>query len=160
VTTGLVAQVSELRWQWCRFEELRPDELYAAMQLREAVFVVEQDCPYADADGRDPDAWHLLGWLGVAADRRLVCYARVFEPGVRYAEASIGRVVTAQDVRGFGYGKALMAEALRRVETLAPRQSVKLAAQRYLERFYSAFGFRTISLPYEEDGIIHVDMIR
>jgi ElaA protein len=159
VTTGLVAETGALKWQWCRFEELRPDELYAALQLREAVFVVEQNCPYADADGRDPDAWHLLGWSG-DAERRLVAYARVFEPGVRYAEASIGRVVTAQDARRSGYGKALMAEALRRLETLAPRQSVKLAAQRYLEKFYSGFGFRTISPPYEEDGIIHVDMIR
>jgi ElaA protein len=160
VTTGLLAQVGELRWQWCRFEGLKPHELYAAMQLREAVFVVEQNCPYADADGRDPDAWHLLGWSGAAGAPQLVCYARVFEPGVRYAEASIGRVVTAQHARGCGFGKALMAEALRRVEALAPRHSIKLAAQRYLEQFYSGFGFRTISLPYEEDGIIHVDMIR
>lgn len=160
MTTALVAEAGTLEWQWCPFGELRPEELYAALQLREAVFVVEQNCPYADADGRDPDAWHLLGWAGTGPKRRLVAYARVFEPGMRYAEASIGRVVTAQDVRRSGYGKALMAEALRRVESLAPRQSVKLAAQRYLETFYSGFGFRTVSLPYEEDGIIHVDMIR
>lgn len=160
MTTVLVAAKSALEWQWCRFGELKPEELYAALQLREAVFVVEQNCPYADADGRDPDAWHLLGWIGIGSKRRLVAYARVFEPGMRYAEASIGRVVTAQDVRRSGYGKALMAEALRRVETLAPRQSVKLAAQRYLENFYSGFGFQAVSAPYEEDGIIHVDMIR
>ena len=49
-------------WQWSRFSELRPEDLYAAVQLREAVFVVEQQCPYNDADGRDPHAWHLLGW--------------------------------------------------------------------------------------------------
>ncbi len=124
------------------------------------MFVVEQNCAYPDADGRDPQAWHLLGWLESEKGRRLVAYARVFEPGVRYAEGSIGRVATAQEVRGFGFGKALMAEALRRLDTLAPRQPVKLAAQRYLEGFYSGFGFRTVSAPYEEDGITHVDMIR
>jgi ElaA protein len=147
-------------WQWSRFADLRPEELYAALQLREAVFVVEQSCAYPDADGRDPEAWHLLGWLREEAGRRLVAYARVFPPGVRYVEGSIGRVATARDVRRRGFGKALMAEALRRLESLAPRQPVKLAAQRYLEDFYSSFGFRTVSAPYEEDGIIHVDMIR
>jgi ElaA protein len=147
-------------WQWSRFADLRPEELYAALQLREAVFVVEQSCAYPDADGRDAEAWHLLGWLREGAGRRLVAYARVFPPGVRYVEGSIGRVATARDVRRRGFGKALMAEALRRLESLAPRQPVKLAAQRYLEDFYSSFGFRTVSAPYEEDGIIHVDMIR
>lgn len=154
MTTGNV------EWQWTTFADLRPDELYAALRLREAVFVVEQNCAYPDADGRDPEAWHLLGWLRDGTGRRLVAYARVFPPGVRYVEGSIGRVVTARDVRKRGFGKALMAEALRRLEMLAPRQPVKLAAQRYLEDFYSSFGFRTISAPYEEDGIIHVDMIR
>jgi ElaA protein len=152
--------IGELEWQWLRFQDFRPDELYAALQLREAVFVVEQQCAYPDADGRDPHAWHLLGWLNGPSGRRLVAYARVFEPGIRYTEGSIGRVATAQEVRRCGFGKALMAEALRRLEGLAPRQTVKLAAQRYLEGFYSSFGFRTVSDPYEEDGIIHVDMIR
>jgi ElaA protein len=152
--------IDGVEWQWSRFADLRPEELYAALQLREAVFVVEQNCAYPDADGRDPEAWHLLGWLRDETGHRLVAYARVFPPGVRYVEGSIGRVATAQDVRKRGFGKALMAEALRRLETLAPRQPVKLAAQRYLESFYSSFGFRTVSAPYEEDGIIHVDMIR
>ena len=151
---------TDLSWQWTRFAELRPQELYAVVQLREAVFVVEQKCPYPDADGRDPDAWHLLGWLDTMSGRKLVAYARIFEPGVRYVEGSIGRVVTAPEVRRSGFGKALMAEALRRVERLAPGQTIKLAAQRYLENFYSGFGFRTASSPYEEDGIIHVDMLR
>ena len=147
-------------WQWSRFRELSPEALYAAVQLREAVFIVEQQCPYNDADGRDPHAWHLLGWAGHQSGRDLVAYARVFEPGVRYAECSIGRVVTAPRVRGSGLGKALMAEALRRVESLAPGQAIKIAAQRRLEKFYLELGFRTISEPYEEDGIIHVDMLR
>jgi ElaA protein len=149
-----------LFWQWSRFSELSPEDLYAALQLREAVFIVEQQCPYNDADGRDPHAWHLLGWSGQKSGKDLVAYARIFEPGVRYTEASIGRVVSAPRVRGTGLGKALMAEALRRVENLAPGQAVKIAAQRRLEKFYLELGFRTISEPYEEDGITHVDMLR
>jgi ElaA protein len=146
-------------WQWSRFNELTTDDLYAVVRLRESVFIVEQNCPYPDADGRDPNAWHLLGWEETPRERSLAAYARIFEPGVRYAEASIGRVVTAPRVRGSGIGKTLMAEALRRIESLAPGRPVKIAAQRRLEEFYLGFGFKTISAPYEEDGIIHVDML-
>jgi ElaA protein len=149
-----------IEWQWSRFNELSLDDLYAVVRLREAVFIIEQNCPYPDADGRDPQAWHLLGWKRYAGERKLVAYARVFEPGVRYDEASIGRVVTAPEVRGTGLGKTLMAEALRRVESLVPGETIKIAAQRRLELFYVGFGFRPVSSPYEEDGIIHVDMIR
>jgi ElaA protein len=149
-----------LYWQWSRFSELRPEDLYAAVRLRESVFIVEQRCPYNDADGRDPQAWHLLGWSDGEEGKTLVAYARIFEPGLRYTEGSIGRVVSAPEVRGTGVGKALMAEALRRLEGLAPGQAIKIAAQRRLEKFYLGLGFKTVSAPYEEDGIIHVDMLR
>lgn len=147
-------------WQLSRFSDLKPEDLYAVVRLREAVFIVEQSCPYPDADGRDPNALHLLGWLKHSDESRLVAYARIFEPGIRYAEASVGRVVTAPEVRGSGIGKMLMAEALRRIESIAPGGPVKIAAQRRLEKFYLDLGFKTVSAPYEEDGIIHVDMIR
>jgi ElaA protein len=150
----------DLSWQWSRFSELTAADLYAVVRLREAVFIVEQNCPYPDSDGRDPNAWHLLGWEKSSSGRALAAYARIFEPGVRYDEGSIGRVVTAPDVRGTGKGRALMAEALRRFDSLAPGQPIRIAAQRRLEDFYLGLGFRTVSDPYEEDGIIHVDMLR
>jgi ElaA protein len=155
-----VSKTSSVKWQWSRFNELSLDDLYAVVRLREGVFIAEQNCPYADADGRDPNAWHLLGWQEYEGERRLVAYARIFEPGARYDEASVGRIVTAPEVRGTGLGRLLMAEALRRTELLVPGQNVKIAAQRRLEKFYLGFGFKTISDPYEEDGIIHVDMMR
>jgi ElaA protein len=126
---------ADVFWQWSRFSELRPD-------------------------GRDPGAWHLLGWNQGSAERLLVAYARVFEPGIRYTEGSIGRVATAREVRRTGLGRRLMAEALRRLETLAPGKQIKLAAQQRLEAFYAGFGFAVVSPPYEEDGIMHVDMVR
>lgn len=151
---------SDIRWQWSRFSELSTADLYAVVRLREAVFVVEQNCPYPDADGRDPDAWHLLGWSAHDGGRSLLAYARVFEAGVRYAEASIGRIVTAPEVRGTGLGRILIEEGLRRLDSLAPGQPVKIAAQQRLEKFYTGFGFTAVSVPYDEDGIRHVDMIR
>ena len=159
--TGQAARaVTDLDWQWSRFDDLTPHDLYEVVKLREAVFIVEQNCPYPDADGRDPHAWHLLGWMEEANAKKLVAYARIFEPGIRYDECSIGRIVSAPEFRGAGFGRALVAEALRRLEGLAPHQSIKIAAQRRLENFYSEYGFKTISEPYEEDGIIHVDMLR
>ncbi|HJQ10141.1 MAG TPA: GNAT family N-acetyltransferase [Gemmatimonadaceae bacterium] len=147
-------------WQISRFRDLSVDELYAIVRLREAVFIIEQNCPYPDADGRDPLAWHLLGWRDANEGRELVAYARIFEPGIRYHQASIGRIVTAPQVRGTGLGRRLMEEALRRTAQLVPDQPIKIAAQQRLEKFYSAYGFTRISEPYEEDGIMHVDMLR
>jgi len=155
-----VPRADQIEWQWARFSELSVDALYAIVRLREAVFVVEQECAYPDADGRDPSAWHLLGWYQHAGKRDLVAYARVFEPGVRYTEGSIGRIVTAPSVRGTGVGRALMAEGLRRTESLMPGQRIKIAAQQRLVDFYIGFGFTAVSAPYDEDGIMHVDMIR
>jgi ElaA protein len=147
-------------WQLARFRDLSVDDLYAIVRLREGVFIIEQNCPYPDADGRDPLAWHLLGWRDGPGGKTLAAYARIFEPGIRYHEASIGRIVTSPDVRGTGLGRQLMVEALRRTEALAPNQPIKIAAQRRLEKFYEGFGFTAISEPYVEDGIVHVDMKR
>ncbi|HEY1951590.1 MAG TPA: GNAT family N-acetyltransferase [Gemmatimonadaceae bacterium] len=159
-STRTSTQSPEIDWQWSRFGDLTVEDLYAIVRLREGVFIVEQNCPYPDADGRDPHAWHLLGWSLAKRERQLVAYARLFEPGVRYTEASMGRIVSAPEVRGTGVGIALVAEGLRRLETLAPGRPIKIAAQRRLEEFYKRFGFTTASEPYEEDGIMHVDMIR
>jgi ElaA protein len=158
--TSAPVSADRVYWQWSRFLDLSLEDLYAVVRLREAVFIIEQNCPYPDADGRDPGAWHLLGWSEYEGQRKLVAYARVFEPGVRYDQASVGRVVTAAEVRGTGLGKVLMAEALRHIELLVPGERVKIAAQRRLERFYKNLGFESVSEPYEEDGIIHIDMIR
>jgi ElaA protein len=149
-----------IEWQWRAFAELSLKELYAIMQARQIVFIVEQACPYLDADGYDERAWHLMGWAGQEEERILAAYARVFAPGVKYSEASVGRVITHPSMRGQGLGEALMREALRRLESLAPHAAVRIGAQMYLEKFYEKSGFRRVSAPYDEDGIMHIEMLR
>ena len=151
---------SEIRWQWSGFHQLSVGDLYAVLALRQRVFIVEQDCAYQDADGRDAEAWHLLGWGNAKGGAPLLAYARVFPPGVRYAEASIGRIATAPEVRGRGYGRLLTREAMRRCAELFPGAAIRLGAQRRLEEFYRELGFVAASEPYLEDGIEHVEMVR
>ncbi|HEX3097587.1 MAG TPA: GNAT family N-acetyltransferase [Usitatibacter sp.] len=143
-------------WRFARFDELSPREVHDLYRARIAAFVVEQDCVFQDLDGVDPECWHLLGYEGT----ELVAYCRLVPPGVKYPEPSIGRVVTTQAARGTGRGRALMAEALARAEKLWPGRPIRIGAQQRLERFYEDFGFVTASAPYDEDGILHVEMVR
>ena len=152
---------SPLVWRCAPYPDLTLDELYALLRLRSLVFVVEQQCPFLDLDGDDDRAWHLLGWVDRGSGPPLLgAYARLFAPGAKYAEASVGRVVSHPDVRGSGAGSALMAEALRRLATLAPGAPVRIGAQKYLERFYASFGFARAGDDYLEDGIVHLEMVR
>jgi ElaA protein len=146
-----------LNWQWSHFESLSPRDVYALLAARNEVFVLEQNCPFQDADGFDQEAWHLLGWD--EQKRELVAYCRVIAPGIKYAEPSIGRVLTTKNFRRTGLGRMLMAEALARTEALHPGQPIRIGAQQRLEKFYEDFGFCTVSDTYIEDGIPHVEML-
>lgn len=148
-----------LRWQWSRLPDLAPLDLYAVMVVRQQVFVVEQACAYQDADGFDVAAWHLLGWADGFSGRPLAAYLRVVDPGGKYAEPSIGRVVTAPAFRRIGLGRALMAQGLARTAIAWPGRAVRISAQQRLEAFYAAMGFRVVSAPYLEDDIPHVEML-
>lgn len=154
------SQQTSITWQCTPFADLTPADLYAAIQLRQMVFVVEQKCAYLDADGVDRVAQHLLGWQQLDGRRTLVAYARLLPPKVKYAEPSIGRVVSHPGSRGTGAGRALMHEAIGRVERAGWGKEIRIAAQMYLERFYEGFGFRRVTDPYLEDDIWHVDMRR
>jgi len=146
------------RWQFARFPELSPQDLHDILRARAAVFVVEQACAFQDVDGADPPSWHLFA--RDAATGAIAAYCRLIPAGVKFAEPSIGRVITTDIARGTGLGRALMEEALRRAETLWPSQAVRIGAQQRLERFYQSLGFTTASEPYDEDGIPHVEMLR
>jgi ElaA protein len=153
------AEDGVIEWRWARFDDLSAYEVYEMLSLRSRVFVVEQKCVYQDADGRDADAWHLLGWRAAGGEEQLVSYARVFEAGVRYEEMSIGRIVSAPEVRGSGVGRMIVEEAMRFCAERWPGQRIRIAAQRRLESFYTEFGFDVTGQPYIEDGIEHIDML-
>ena len=151
-----VAKTDPLTWRVARYEELSLDRLYAILAARVAVFVVEQDCPYQDLDGLDDCGLHVAAWSG----EDVLAYARVLPPGKRFAEPSIGRVLTARAARGSGLGRELMRRSIATASRAFPGQALRISAQQYLERFYTELGFETVSEPYPEDGIPHVEMFR
>jgi ElaA protein len=149
-----------IEWQWNSFADLTVAQLYEMLALRQQVFVLEQTCLYPDIDGLDPGAHHLLGWRSVDGRRELAASLRCLAPGAKYEEMSLGRVVTSPAARGSGLGRELVAQGIACAERLHPGHAIRIGAQAYLERFYAGFGFVTVSEPYDEDGIMHVDMLR
>lgn len=142
-------------WTWSRFADLGVDNLYDVLALRCRVFVLEQG-PYLDPDGIDRLAWHLLGRDDAG---ELQAYLRVVDPGVKYAEPSIGRVIAAAAMRGTGLGRRLVAEGVARCTAAWPGQGIRISAQAHLERFYGGFGFVRVGDPYPEDNIPHLEML-
>jgi ElaA protein len=149
-----------IEWQRSSFAELTPADLYELLARRQQVFILEQTCLYPDMDGLDLEAHHLLGWRIENGKRELAAYLRILAPGAKYTEMSIGRVLTTPAARGTGAGRELLARGIEYAEHLHPGHRIKIGAQAYLEQFYQSFGFRTISEPYDEDGIMHIDMLR
>lgn len=143
-----------IAWTWARFAQLTVDELYDALALRCRVFILEQG-PYLDPDGLDRRAWHLLGRDDGGA---AVAYLRLVDPGVKYAEPSIGRVCIGAEARGSGLGLALMREGLARARAAWPGQANRISAQAHLRRFYESLGYQAVGEPYSEDGIPHLQM--
>lgn len=142
-------------WACRAFDELSLAELHDILQLRSEVFVVEQACAFQDIDGTDPQALHLMGHRQGA----LVAYARCFDAGVKFAEASIGRVITRATARGTGLGHALMRQARLALVTRWGVQPIRIGAQARLKDFYRQHGFVDIHRPYVEDGIDHLEML-
>lgn len=119
------------QWLYQNFSTLTAYELYEILRLRNRVFVVEQNCVYPDTDEKDLNSWHLCCWH----NNQLIAYARIIPPGIAFAEASIGRVVTAPEYRRKGLGKELMQEAIKIVLENFKVPSIKIGAQLYLKIF-------------------------
>jgi len=147
--------MQNINWTYKHFSELNTAELYEILWLRSKVFVVEQNCVYLDNDFKDQESWHLCGWIG----NRLVAYVRILPPGLSYAEASIGRVLTHPDFRKQGFGIELMKVAINKTITQFNVNTIKISAQCYLLNFYNSLGFKTCSEEYLEDDIPHVEML-
>ncbi len=148
--------MGSVSWEIKSFNELSPAELYSILQLRNEVFIVEQNCPYQDMDNKDQQSYHLMGLF----DNKLVAYTRILPPGVAYEQASIGRVVTSPHARRTGLGKELMVQSIDHLYRLFQRTPIKIGAQLYLKNFYEALGFSQVSDIYLEDGIQHISMIK
>ncbi|MBU3744103.1 MAG: GNAT family N-acetyltransferase [Sediminibacterium sp.] len=137
------------------FDSLTPHQLYTIIQLRNAVFVVEQNCVFQDADGKDPYCHHLMIWQ----EKELAAYARLVPPGIAYEYMSIGRVISSVKMRRKGAGKLLMQEAIQQCRSLFGAGPIQIGAQLYLKDFYGSFGFRAMGEVYLEDNIEHIHMI-
>ncbi|MFI0471927.1 GNAT family N-acetyltransferase [Halomonas sp. HMF6819] len=145
-----------LDFNWSRFNELDTRAFFEIARARETVFVVEQACAYPELDALDLTAWHLRATKG----GELAAYVRVVGPKEKFAEPSIGRVMTVAAFRGQGLGHELMAEAIRFTEAAYPGQSIRIGAQAHLADFYASLGFDAVSEPFDEDGIPHIEMIK
>ena len=144
-----------MNWRLMAFEDLRVSELYEILRVRTEVFVLAQQCLFQDMDGDDRQAMHVLG----VRHGELQAYARCFAPGVKFAEASIGRVLTRANVRGTGLGHELMEQAITAVSQVWGPQPIRIGAQKRLASYYAEHGFKDAGKPYLEDGIEHVEML-
>lgn len=156
ITKQTAPTASAIRWRFLSFDALTSRELYALLQLRSEIFVVEQACIFQDLDGSDEAAMHLLGTL----DGQIVAYARCFDAGIKYTEASIGRVVTRDSLRGTGAGHVLIRECVAAMARQWRPQPIRIGAQQRLDKFYAQHGFVQQGVPYSEDGIAHIEMLR
>lgn len=144
----------EIKLIWKEYRDLSSDELYAILHLRQKVFVLEQDCPYIDADYSDQDAFHLLAYK----DNDLIGYLRAFKPGIKYEGSSLGRIVTEINSRGLGVGKMITIEGVNFLRKEYSNYEIVISAQHRLQHFYIDLGFTPRGEVYLEDNIDHIQM--
>ena len=152
---GIWLKNMNLNWIYKKFDELTNRELYAVLQLRSEVFVVEQNCVYQDIDDKDLKSFHLMAFDGDI----LAAYSRVLAPGMSFKEASIGRVITKPSHRRKGIGVMLIQKAIVATSNTFASKQIKIGAQLYLKKFYEGFGFVQTSEVFLEDGIEHIEML-
>ena len=153
MTTDMKNQIT---WTVLHFNDLSVKQLFDVLQLRNKIFIVEQDCPYLDVDEKDPKSFHVLG---VDQQQKLIATSRVLPPGVSYSEVSIGRVAVAIESRGTGIGDELNRMSMKFIRDYYGDVPIRLSAQKHLSKYYNKHGFKVVSDPYDEDGIPHVEML-
>jgi ElaA protein len=152
--TNYLTRMPKITTGWRRFDDLSPLTLYEVLRFRQDIFVVEQSSPYPDLDSLDQEAWHLL----LHSDSVLAGYLRLRPMPGPPPLVSIGRVAVALHLRRRGLGRRLIQDALRLQHRRYPTHEPVLAAQADLVRFYQSFGFAAVSEPYDEYGVMHVEM--
>ncbi len=149
--------LTALTWHWQHFSALSVQALQGIHRARQAVFVMEQACLYADADAHDERAHHLSAWS--AEQPMPQAYARLLPPGEKFTEPAIGRVLTLPSARALGLGKKLVQQALTHAARLYPGQKVRIVAQAHLLDFYRAFNFEPVGELFWEGAIAHIEML-
>jgi len=144
-----------MEWVLKKFHQLSLDELYGILQLRLEVFVVEQDCPYQDLDGKDLEAYHLF----LKDNDEIVAVLRILPENVAYEETAIGRVIVKESYRGQKIAKTMMRKAIGFITNDLGKKKIKLSGQAYLTDFYIDLGFKKVSDEYLEDGIKHYEFL-
>lgn len=144
-----------MNWIIKSFSELTTDELYEILKLRNAVFIVEQNCPYLDVDGKDKDSYHLF----LKDNNEIISYLRILKKGISYKEASIGRVLVKNDYRRKNISRHMILKSISFIENTLNEKEIKIQAESYLENFYTSLGFQKISDSYLLDNIPHMDML-
>ena len=144
-----------ITWHCKAFNDLTSNELYQVVHLRNEVFVVEQNCVFQDADNKDQQCFHLMGFI----ENDLAAYTRLAPPGYIYKEPSIGRVVTSPAYRNKGLGYELMKKSIEECKHIFGDDAIRIGAQYHLKKFYTSFGFKQVSDIYMEDGIEHIYML-
>ena len=145
-----------MKWILKKFSDLTANEIHDVLQLRINVFVVEQNCPYNELDGKDKIALHLLGFNN---KNEIIAYTRIFKPGDYYKQAAFGRVVVHEEFRNQKIGYDLVNKTIEEIKMLFGNSDIKIGAQTYLKKFYKSFGFNQIGEGYIEDGIPHIYMV-
>ncbi len=138
-----------------KFKELNGEEIYEILKFRSEVFVVEQECPYQDPDGKDQSAYHLCAY----EKDQIIAYLRILEKGISYDEISIGRVLVHKENRGKGLARKLMLKAIDFIENSIGERKIRISAQAHLLDFYKSLGFKKASEIYLEDNIPHIEML-
>lgn len=144
-----------MNWNIKKFNQLKVEEIYKILALRNKVFIVEQECAYLDCDDKDLNSYHLFS----EENGEVIAYLRILEKGVSYDEISIGRVSVKKVYRGKGIAREMMLKAIGFIENNLKEDTIKIQAQAYLINFYSSLGFKAVSGEYLEDNIPHIDML-
>lgn len=147
---------NKITWSVLQFNDLSVKQLFDVLQLRNQIFIVEQNCPYLDVDEKDPKSFHVLG---INQYQKLIATSRILPPGVSYSETSIGRVAVATGSRGTGIGDELNQVSMKFIRDYYGEVPIRLSAQKHLSNYYNKHGFKVVSDPYDEDGIPHVEML-
>lgn len=144
-----------MEWKIKRYKELTIEEIYNILKVRCEVFIVEQQCPYQDCDGKDERAYHLF----LENNEDIIAYLRILEKGVSYEEVSIGRFLVAKNYRKKGIAREMLTKGINFIEESLNETSIRISGQVYLKEFYESHGFKIVSDIYLEDNIPHVEML-